>query len=47
MESLKESNKKGELILNYQGELIDKVVAVGWEKQYRVKGKESYVFFFM
>lgn len=38
---------KGRLILNYQGELIDKVVAVGLEKQYKVKGKESYVFFFM
>ena len=43
----KKQIKKGELILNYHGELIDEVTAVGREKQYDVEGKGSFLFFFM
>ena len=43
----KRAIKKGELVLNYDGELIDEAVAVGREKQYEAEGKGSYLFFFM
>ena len=43
----KRAIKKGELVLNYNGELIDEAVAVGREKQYEAEGKGSYLFFFM
>ena len=42
----KKAIKKGEQVLNYDGELIDGVVAVGREKQYETKRKRSYLFFF-
>ena len=43
----KKAIKKGEYVLNYDGELIDEVVAVGWEKQYETERKGSYLLFFM